>query len=369
MTMERAGQDERAEQAVLDALAAVLGAVPLAGTGWTDGLWDLYEVYEESRSGRGEPPELTAEQSARFASQWRRQELSGAAHRLVGELRERAERGRVVAPAAAAGLAVRLVRAGLVSHEAVNLLSGLGAPHGERGLLELARDREISEGDRLWARERLFALRRDGYRARGLLAADGEEPLLPAAARALPTGIGGALALPVDAVQARAALEALLPSAPLSSPEPPPEWTAGWDGLDEGDEYRPDWLEVRLLVRELMPTARKVTQERMAEAERECVLLGLDGGEGEFAALWATRLAAWLAGEIFDALSRDPDPPALAPWSMDLAERYVRRGMAAEDAHAFLRRTEDKVPYSRLVLLRLTTETSHASAFLNRPEQ
>ncbi|MFE9118631.1 hypothetical protein [Streptomyces sp. NPDC007172] len=362
---ERAG---RAEQSVLDALAAVLGAVPPVGTGWTDGLWDLYEVYEESRSGRGQPPDLTAGQSARFAAQWRRQELSGEAAGLVRELRERAERARLVAPAAAAGVAVRLVRAGLAAHEAVNLLSGLGVPHGERGLLELARDRGVGEGDRLWARERLFALRREGYRARGLLAVDGEEPLLPAAARALPTAAGGALAVPVDAVRARAALEALLPSAPLSAPEPPPEWTAGWDGLDDRDEYRPDWLEVRLLVRELMPTAREVTRERMAGAERECVLLGLDGGEGDFAALWTTRLAAWLAGEVFDALSRDPDPSALAPWSMDLAEQYVRRGMAAEDAHAFLCRTADEVPYSRLVLLRLTTETSQASASLDRPQ-
>ncbi|MCT9094151.1 hypothetical protein N4G70_35700 [Streptomyces sp. ASQP_92] len=173
----------------------------------------------------------------------------------------------------------------------------------------------------------------------GRLAVDGEKPLLPAAGRELPTCSGGTLALPVDPVRARTALEALLPSATLASREPPPEWAADWDGLDERDEYRPDWLEARLLVRELMPTAREVTQERMVEAEQKCGLLGLDGGEGEFAALWATRVAAWLAGDVFDALSREPEPARLAPWSMDLAGQYVRCGMAVEEARAFLRRT------------------------------
>lgn len=341
MTTDETGQFADAEHAVLDALAAVLDAVPPVETGWNDELWDLYEVYEKSRSGRGQPPELTAAQSVRFASQWRRQELSQQAHGLLEELHRRKERARIVAPAASADLAVRLVHASLAAHEAVNLMYALGARHGERALLALAGDREIGEGDRLWARERLFALRRDGYRARGQSAADSEEPLLAAAACELPTGIGGALALPVDPVQARAALEALLPPAPLPSPEPPPEWTAGWDELDERGEFRPDWLEVRVLVSELMPTARKVTRERMAEAERECVLLGLYGGEGEFATLWTTRIAAWLAGEVFDALSRSPDPAAVAPWAMDLAEQYARRGMAVAAATAFLRRTRD----------------------------
>ncbi|MFB7644998.1 hypothetical protein ACFC1G_10665 [Streptomyces sp. NPDC056085] len=352
---ERAGQHERAEQTVLDALAAVLGAVPPAGTGWTDGLWDLYEVYEESRSGRGEPPELTAEQSARFASQWRRQELSGAAHRLVGELRERAEREQLAAPATAADLSLRLVRAGLVAHDAINLLYALGVPHGESGLLALAHDREISGGDRIWARERLFALRRDGYRARGEMAPEGEEPLLPEAVRRLPVDIGGAVALSVGPDLAQAALTALLPPAELSPPEPPPEWTAGWDELDEQDEYRPDWLEVRLLIRELMPTPQRVTRERMSEAERECAVIGLDGEGEDFTDLWVTRIAAWLAAGVFDALGRGADWTALTPWAMDLAENYVRRGMAAEEARAFLRLTGDEVPYSQLVLGRLST--------------
>ncbi|AYG85282.1 hypothetical protein DWB77_07499 [Streptomyces hundungensis] len=334
---EEAGKVDDGEQAVLEALGAVLAAVPSAGTGWTDELWDVYGAYEAGRLGQGQPPQLTAEQSARFASQRHRQQLSDQAHGLVRRLRERAEQARLLSPATVAELAVHLVHAQLAAHEAVNLLAALGAPHGERALLALARDTGIPEGDRLWVRERLFVSRRDGYRARGRLAVDGEEPLLPAAVRELPTGIGGTLALPVDPVSARAALDALLPPAPLSLPEPPPEWTAGWDGLDEHDEYRPEWLEVRLLVRELMPTAQKVSRERMAEAERECVLLGLGGGEGEFAPLWTTRIAAWLASEVFDALSRDPHPARLAPWAMDLAGQYVWRGMAVEEARAFLR--------------------------------
>ncbi|MEU9197029.1 hypothetical protein [Streptomyces hundungensis] len=343
------------EQAELDALAAVLTVVPSADAGWTDVLWNLYEEWEAGRSGDGRLPEVTADQSARFEAQWRRQELSDEAHRLVRKLRERVEQGRLMSSGPAADLATRLVRAGLAAHEAVNLLSALGAPHGERALLALAPDREVAEGDRLWVRERLFALRRGAYRVRGELAPVGEEPLLPAAVRQLPAGIGGSLAPPVEPARVRAALEVLLPPTALTASEPPPEWTAGWDGLDEQDEYRPDWVEVRLLVRELMPTPDRVTRERMAEAERECAVLGLDGGEGEFAVLWTTRIAAWLVGEMFDALGHGPDPSTLAPWAMDAAEQYVRRGMAAEEARAFLRRTGDEVPYSRAVLRRLAT--------------
>ncbi|MFE3522750.1 hypothetical protein ACFXOD_14335 [Streptomyces sp. NPDC059161] len=340
------------EQVVLAALEAVLAQAPPVADGWTDTLWDLYEVYEESRSGHGPAPELTAGQGARFEAQWRRQELSGEAHRLLGQLRERAARSGLVAPAGAADLAAGLVRAGLAAHEAVNLLFDLGVPDGERALLALAPDRHIGEGDRLWARERLFALRRGRYRARGERAPDGEEPLLPAAVRQLPVGAGGALAPTIEPVRARAALGALLPASPLDVPEPPPEWPLGWDDLDEADEYRPDWLEVRLLVRELMPTPDRVTRERMAEAEQECALLGLDCG-ADFGALWTTRLAAWLVGEIFDGLGRGADPAALTPWAMDVAEQYVRRGMAAEEARGFLRRTEQEIAYSRAVLRRL----------------
>ncbi|MFI6686513.1 hypothetical protein [Streptomyces sp. NPDC050485] len=274
------------ERAVLDALTAVPAGVPPVSHGWTESLWELYEAYEKSRSGRGPAPQLTAEQTDRFAAQWGRQEHSAEALGLLGELCVRAGRAGLAAPAEAAGLAVRLARAGLAAHEAVTLLYALGAPHGEQALLALVRDREIGEADRLWARERLFALRRGGYRARG-------------------------------------------------------------------EQAPPDWLEVRLLVRELMPMADRVTRERMAEAEHECALLCFDGGEG-FGALWTTRMAAWLADEIFGALGRGPDPAALTPWAMDLAEQYVTRGMAAESARGFLRRTEDATPYGHEVVRRLS---------------
>ncbi|MFB7745592.1 hypothetical protein ACWC9H_15085 [Streptomyces sp. NPDC001251] len=341
------------EKAELDALATVLTEAPPVSLGWTDALWDLYEAYEESRARGGPLPDLNADQSARFQLQWRRQELSGRAYRLVGKLQERAERGSLAAPATAADISLRLARAGLVAHDAINLLYALGVPHGESGLLALAHDREISEGDRIWAREWLFALRRDGYRARGEMASEGEEPLLPEAVRRLPVDIGGAVALSVALDLAQAALKALLPPTKLSSPEPPPEWTAGWDEPDEQDEYRPDWLEVRLLVMTLMPDPQRTTRERMSEAKRECEVLGLDGGDGDFTELWTTRIAAWLAGGVFDALGRSADCAALRPWAMDLAEQYVRRGMAAEEARTFLWRASDTVPYASDVLGRL----------------
>ncbi|MFE9568981.1 hypothetical protein ACFYMW_10870 [Streptomyces sp. NPDC006692] len=340
------------ERAVLDALAAVLAEAPPVSYGWTESLWDLFEAYENHRSGRGPAPQLTAEQADRFAAQWRRQECSAQAHRLLGQLCVPAGRAGLAAPAEAAGLAVRLVRADLAAHAAVNLLYALGAGHGEPALRALVRDGGIGDADRLRARERLFTLRRDGYRARGEQAPEGEEPLLPSAVRQLLCETGRVLALPLDFGRVRTALEALLPSTPLATPEPPPERAARWDDLDADGERRPDWLEIRLLVWGLMPTADRVTRERMAEAERECELLGLDGGEG-FEVLWTTRLAAWLAEEIFDALSRGPDPAPLTPWAMDLAGQYIERGMAAESARGFLRRTEDEAPYSGEVFRRL----------------
>lgn len=340
------------ERADVDALVAVLDELPPAEGGWSDELWDLYEVYEEGRTRRGPVPELDAGLAARFEAQWRRQELSGRVHGLLGGLRERGRGCGFGAPGEVAAVAVRLVRAGVGAHEAVNLLYDLGVPHGERALLGLVAGRGpgLGEGDVLWARERLFALRRGGYRARGERVPVGEEHLFPAAVCALPVGVGGGVGVPVDAALARAALEALLPEGPLAVTEPPPEWGAGWDDVDEEGERRPDWVEVRLLVRELMPDPWRVTRERMAEAERECGLLGLDGGEGDFAAVWRVRLASWLVGDLFEALGRGPDAASLAPWAMELAGEFARRGMAVEAARAFLERTGQDVPYSRQVL-------------------
>ncbi|MFE9369748.1 hypothetical protein ACFYM2_08240 [Streptomyces sp. NPDC006711] len=144
---------------------------------------------------------------------------------------------------------------------------------------------------------------------------------------------------PLGPVPAHAALEALLPPTALLVPEPAPPWTAGWDERDENDGFRPDWLQVRRLVRELMPTPKSVTRERMAEAEKECGALGLDGldgGEGDFATLWTTRTGAWLAEEIFEGLTRLCDVMDLEPRLRDFAEEYVRRGMTVEAARAFM---------------------------------
>lgn len=331
------------EQRELDSLRAVLAALPPSSPGWTDELWDLYEAYETSRSKGRRLPEVPAGQVARFEAMWERGQLSDSAHKLLRNLRERVEGGGLADPVAAAGVAVRLVRSHVASHDAVYLLHTLEVPHGERGLLDLVTDRSINEGARLWACERLFALRRAGYEARGRLAPDGEEPLFPDIVRQLPAYTAGVVDPLLGPVPARAALEALLPPTALLVPEPPPPWTAGWDELDENDEFRPDWLQVRWLVRELMPTPKSVTRERMAEAEKECGALGLDGldgGEGDFATLWTTRIGAWLVEEIFEGLTRLRDVMDLDPRFMDLAEEYVRRGMAVEAARAFMLASE-----------------------------
>ncbi|MFE4873718.1 hypothetical protein [Streptomyces sp. NPDC056682] len=51
------------------------------------------------RSGRGPAPQLTAERTDRFAAQWRRQECSAEAHRLLGQLCVQAGLAGLAAPA------------------------------------------------------------------------------------------------------------------------------------------------------------------------------------------------------------------------------------------------------------------------------
>ncbi|MFJ1747906.1 hypothetical protein ACIOJD_16870 [Streptomyces sp. NPDC088116] len=184
---------------------------------------------------------------------------------------------------------------------------------------------------------------------------NGEAPLLPGAVRAVPyswaTGFGwppNTAESPENLALARAVLEACLPEGPLAAPEPPPEVRA--KDLCEG-EALPDWVEARCVLRALMPYARDVTRERMAEAEARCARTGLD--TTDFTARWTRRIRAWIAQEVMRwcGLMVD-DTTALAPWAIDLAERYARRGMAAEQAVWLLRLTPE-VPGSHEALARL----------------
>ena len=257
---------------------------------------------------------------------------------------------------------------GLDAHGAVNLLSDLGPPHGERALLRLVRDDRVREDDRAWPRDSLRRLRSPRYRARGQQQpAPGEHPLLPPVVRELrygwDTGFIWPRELPeteANIARARAILEACAPEAPVPDPVPAPDWT----GDADEDEEQPAWLEIRAVLREFMPYADMVTEERITEAMRECALLGVpgvprdpDGGEAErFVRRWVTWIGGWIAGEVFTWLGMCVDDDTLVtPWAMELAERYARFGVATDQAVSMLH-WHGTVPRSRQALARLTTD-------------
>ncbi|MFE6975548.1 hypothetical protein [Streptomyces sp. NPDC057682] len=353
------------ERSDLDALAAGLDAYGPAPAGWTDELWDLYERAEaaarvprvrpegwtdELWEGylRDEvpepPPPLTAEQRELFDRERERERVASALQRLLESLGERREVSGLSDPARAAALAERWVRAGLPAHPGMRFLDELGVPEGEAALLRLVADESLDREDRQEARSRLLALRRPRNRARGREPQEGETPLLPPAVRELADAWGMDGRRPPrhpvdreDVAAVRAALEALLPAERLPVPEPPPE-LPDQEYDDEEAEPRPDWVDVRILLRDLMPHPRTVTRERMADVRREAERLGLAAGDG-FAEEWTVRIGAWIAGAMFDWLAEvKREPHDLAPWAADLAERYVLRGYAAEDARRFLDR-------------------------------
>ncbi|WP_329086237.1 MULTISPECIES: hypothetical protein [unclassified Streptosporangium] len=148
---------------------------------------------------------------------------------------------------------------------------------------------------------------------------------------------------------ARAVLEACLPPVALASPEPPEQPIV----YEYRDDDRPEWLGIRTILRERMPYARHVTAERMADAKAECARRSID--TTDFEEIWTRRVIAWIAEQTlyWCGLMVD-DEKALTPWLMDLAELYVRRGMAGEKGVGALCRTK-AVPESRAALARLAT--------------
>ncbi|MFE7773974.1 hypothetical protein ACFU5O_08745 [Streptomyces sp. NPDC057445] len=336
----------------LDDLAQVLAELPPPTTGWTEELWELYEKTE------GEPDlPLTDAQRQRFAAHRTWEKLTGRAHGLFRSVRGGLESdpslpaGEV---ARAAELAESWVRTAPVVSDAVWLLYDVGAPHGEAALLRLVGDDSVDEYARFLARERLLRLRRACYQARAAEpVGDDEEPLLPEPARRWVSGLPAA---PESFAQVRALLLSLLPNDRLNFPEPPPEWDGDYD--EDWDE-RPQWLDIRNVVRDLMPSPRLVTRQRMAEARRECELLGLDADDEDFTERWTARIAAWLAEDVFDWLV-DHSAGALeaaAPWAADLAESYVRRGFGAGSAVRLLWAV-DELPGSREALDRIAADQS-----------
>ncbi|MEU6401475.1 hypothetical protein [Streptomyces sp. NPDC046985] len=407
------------EQSALDALTAAQPAPrPPARSLWNDDSWELFE---RIRQGAGERLDealpdagsFTREGVAAVVEDW-----AGSARPPVPRWWLRRERDLIVETlardalsdwardvlrwlgeqpydaAAIAAAAGRCAVGGLAPGQALELLHALGSPEGERALLDvvregetdedahaltreretdagthaLAREAETDEDVRARAREALIELRRPRYEARARRPARDEAPLLPPAVRELPYSWGSGFQWPEDlpedeenTARARAVLTALAPAEPLPGPFGPAPDPAG---SGTGDDRLPAWLDVRAVMWELMPYPRQVTRERMAEAVRECALLGVpgvprdpDGAEARrFARQWATWIGAWIAAGVFVWLGRDVDDDALlTPWAMELAERYARCGTAAQEAVDMLR-WHGTAARSREALTRLATD-------------
>lgn len=181
-----------------------------------------------------------------------------------------------------------------------------------------------------------------------------ETPLLPETLRAYPFSWWDRRAWPVETEEseenlayARAVLEACLPPEPLAEPLPPEEIRL--KDLPEADW--PQWVVLRDVLRERMPHARDVTAGRMAEAEAVWARQGRD--TTDFAARSVRLMTSWIAEATLHwcGLYVD-DEAALTPWLMDLAEQFVLRRMAAEQA-AWALSTTFRVPESVAALARL----------------
>ena len=389
--LEELAPTEATERAALEALTAALSgpsASPVPRV-WSDESWELFDRIRNEAGYRLAHVMPTADRFTREGIADVLREWAGTAQPpvpawwledqldlIVGVLTDQALAGwahdvlrwlqrKPYDEAGVAAAAERCVESGLAAHDAVNLLHVLGAPHGEQALLRVVQDDSASESSRSQARDALLSLRRPGYDARAQRPAQGEHALLPPAVRELPYSWGAGFQWPVELpeseeniTRARAILRACAPPEPVPEPVPAPSWRG------HEDEEPPAWLEVRQVMRELMPYARLVTEERMTEAMRECALLGIPGVPGDadseeaarFVRRWVTWIGGWIAGEVFTWLGMYVDDDTLVtPWAMELAERYARFGFVTDQAVAMLRR-HDTVPRSREALARLTAD-------------
>ncbi|MEU8503268.1 hypothetical protein AB0C40_00810 [Streptomyces brevispora] len=342
------------ERSDLEALEAAIDGYEPPPVEWTDDLWALYERTET------EPYlPLTQEQRRLFEEEHVRERRMAEAQRLFESLNSRLEETGLREPVRAADLAERWVRMNLYALPGTRLLYELGVPHGEAALLRLVADEAVDRADRAVVRSWLITLRTPRNRALGRRPQLGETPLFPPAVHGLADAWRAGTEAPSEVAvnreniaAVRAALEALLPPRRPAAPEPPPEPTGAREGDEDGEE-RPDWIDVRIVLRALVPYPRSVTLERMAEARREAELMGLETEIGDFAERWTTRVGAWLAGWMFRWLCpARRDHPDLTSWAVDLAEQYVRRGFAAEEGLRFLH-LSDEDPRSLAALERL----------------
>ncbi|MEV0487410.1 hypothetical protein AB0I69_43260 [Streptomyces sp. NPDC050508] len=391
--LEELAHTEATEQAALEALTAALSgssASPVPRV-WSDESWELFDRIRQEvgyRLARVMPTadRFTREGIADVLREWAGTArppvptwwLDGQLDLIVGVLTDQALESwahdvlrwlqqRPYDEAGVAAAAERCVENGLASHDAVNLLHALGTPHGERALLRVVQDDSVSDNSRSQARDALMGLRRPGYAARAQQPVQDEHPLLPPAVRELPYSWAAGFQWPAELpeseeniTRARAILQACAPPGPVPEPVPAPSWHS----YDDEDEEPPAWLEVRQVMRELMPYARLVTEERMTEAMRECALLGIPGvpanpgGEDatRFVRRWVTWIGGWVAGEVFVWLGMCVDDETLVvPWAMELAEQYARFGVATEQAVSMLN-WHGTVPRSREALARLAAD-------------
>lgn len=327
--------DDQQAAEILGELAAAMADAPPS----TEGYWtseELHELYE--RFERQPDIPLTDGQRRLFIAHRARRAASSRIYRLLCSLKNAAERGQVTATAETAVLAEACVRAGLAAHDAISVLYQLGVPYGEQALARLVSDTRVNDSDRRWGRWWLRRLREPKYQAMAGRPVEDEELLLPEVVRDVTVGWHGGWEIEEEPkqerfAQARAVLEALLPSMRLPFPEPVPEWEGDWD---EDEDERPDWLEIRMVLRDLMPDIRLVTRERMTEGWYECKQLGLDvqGEEPEeFSNRWATRIGAWTAEGILSWLWQEDH---FSPWALDLAMRYIDRNVAVAEATRLL---------------------------------
>jgi hypothetical protein len=393
--LEELAHTEATEQAALEALTAALSGSPASPVPrvWSDESWELFDRIRHEVGYRlahvmPTADRFTREGIADVLREWAGTArppvptwwLDGQLDLIVGVLTDQALEGwahdvlrwlqqKPYDEAGVAAAAERCVENGLASHDAVNLLHALGTPHGERALLRVVQDDSVSDNSRSQARDALMGLRRPGYDARAQQPVQGEHPLLPAAVRELPYSWGAGFQWPAELpeseeniTRARAILQACAPPGPVPEPVPAPSWHSYED--EDEDEEPPAWLEVREVMRELMPYARLVTEERMTEAMRECALLGIPGvpadpgGEDatRFVRRWVTWIGGWIAGEVFTWLGMCVDDETLVvPWAMELAEQYARFGVATEQAVSMLN-WHGTVPRSREALARLAED-------------